>query len=448
MYIYKHSLRLALCLVALCALGGCGAKNDGALFKDGFVQDMADFPQDLAIYAAPLGEKMLISSAEQAAADARFNDIYFSPWRKEKAAMSKKAFLRTFGSARGYNGLIPWTKTDWDGLKYQAHPETYPNTQKHAITIRQTPLRELPTLLPRYSKQEASSPFDNFQYSTLAPAMPVYVTQTSRDGQWYFIENPIAGGWVQSKDIAFVSESFIEFYQDHPLAALIEDDVTLISQDMGENTFLDHAHIGAVFPIIASNAEGLTLLMPVAQSASSQQARLTRVFVSHTQAARKPLPLRADLIAKVGNVMMGQEYGWGGTNENRDCSALVRDMFTPFGLWLPRNSLSQYRAGNKLPLENFLDDTTKESVIREKGRPFTSLVWLPGHIALYLGVYNGKAAIFHNIWGVRVDEQGLGDDRHIIGRAVVTSLSPGAELPNLYNNQTLIRRVGGIAHTP
>ncbi len=447
MHIYTQYVRRALCIFTLCFLVGCGAKDDSP-FKEGFVQDMADFPQDLTVYAAPLGEQLLISATEQAEADARFNTIYFSPWKKQKAAMSKKAFLRTFGSARGYNGLVPWTKVEWDGLKYQAHTETYPNTQRPAITIRQTPLRELPTLLPRYSKPEKLSPFDNFQYSTLAPAMPVYVTQTSRDGQWYFIENPIAGGWVQAKDVAFVSESFTEFYQTHALAALIEDNVPLVSQDTAEGILLDTAHIGAVFPLLSSDANGLTLLMPVAHASNPKEARLTRIVVTHAQAVPKPLPLRADLMAKIGNVMMGQEYGWGGTDENRDCSALVRDLFTPFGLWLPRNSLSQYRAGDKVPLESFVDDASKESAVRERGRPFTSLVWLPGHIALYLGVYNGRAAIFHNIWGVRVDEQGLGDDRHIIGRAVVTTLSPGAELPNLYNNQTLIRRVGGISHTP
>ncbi len=455
----SFTLYSLLCtLLCTLFLAGCGTTSPQvesyAYPKEGSVQDMLDFPQDLTVYAAPLGQQLLLSSAEQAKANTHFNNRYFAAWKQRSVTIGKKAFLRRLGTPHGYNGMEPWTKTTWDSLKYTANTTSYPNTKKTAIIVRQTPLRELPTLLPRYSKPAPSYHFDNFQYSTLAPGMPVFVNHTSRDGQWYFIENPIAGGWVQSKDVAFVNQAFMAEYRKHDLAALIQDEVSLITQD---GILLDKAHIGAVFPIIANDATGLTLLVPTTNApvvttndapSSSQEAVLAKVTLSHAQAVRKPLPFRADLVAQVGNVMMGQEYGWGGTDENRDCSAMVRDLFTPFGLWLPRNSLSQYRSGTMMSLKNYSDTNVKASIIRQNAQPFTTLIWLPGHIALYVGNYNGKAAMYHNIWGIRVDEQGLGDDRHIIGRAVVTSLNPGAELPHLYNNQTLLTRIGGISHIP
>jgi hypothetical protein len=69
----------------------------------------------------------------------------------------------------------------------------------------------------------------------------------------------------------------------------------------------------------------------------------------------------------------------------------------------------------------------KESIIKDEGVPFATLLWLRGHITLYIGEYKGEPVMFHNVWGVRTDD-GNGEGRHIIGRAVVTSLQPGAEL--------------------
>ena len=60
---------------------------------------------------------------------------------------------------------------------------------------------------------------------------------------------------------------------------------------------------------------------------------------------------------------------------------------------------------------------------------------------LYVGKYNGRPAIFHNAWGVRTIEGGDNDARFVIGRAVVTSITPGNELKNLYRVTTFTDRL-------
>jgi hypothetical protein len=140
---------------------------------------------------------------------------------------------------------------------------------------------------------------------------------------------------------------------------------------------------------------------------------------------------------------MSQHYGWGGMFGNRDCSALTRDILTPFGLWLPRNSAAQSRRGAVQSLDGMLP-RDKESFILANGTPFASLVGARGHIMLYVGKYKERAAVFHNIWGIRVVE-GVDDNaRFVIGRAVVTSITPGLELKNLYRNATLGERVRSL----
>jgi hypothetical protein len=47
---------------------------------------------------------------------------------------------------------------------------------------------------------------------------------------------------------------------------------------------------------------------------------------------------------------------------------------------------------------------------------------------LYVGSLNGKALIFHDIWGVSVSN-GRGDEyKQVIGKSIVSTLNPGSEL--------------------
>lgn len=176
------------------------------------------------------------------------------------------------------------------------------------------------------------------------------------------------------------------------------------------------------------------------------------------QAAPKPLALTPGTIAAVGNAMMGQPYGWGGLFGDRDCSAMTKDLFTPFGIWLPRNSINQNRMGRPVTVTGLAPDE-KERRIMAEGVPFFSLVTMKGHVGLYLGPWQvrGKEVpvMFHNVWGVRVtDPLRLNADgthpagRAIIGKAVVTTLRPGAEHSLRTSPASILDRIDGLSILP
>ncbi len=442
---HYHQLIVLSVLICMALLSACAThppiREDSPLAQRGVIADLYDYPQDLMVYAKG-SQKNLLSKSAQQEQDERFNRIYFSPWQQQSASLSPSAFKNTFGSAKGYSGVTPWSSTQWQNLKLNADIGHYPNTARPAITVHQTNLRELPTMQPRYSKptpNPALAPFDYFQYSALPPGMPLFITQVSQDGLWYFAENPLAAGWIPAMHVAFVDAQFMTNYKKASYAALIKDKVRLMT-NQGQN--LGHAYIGAIFPLVSSDANGLTVLIPMRDAKG--MASISKAILDHNNAVKKPLPAQAVRIAKIGNEMMAQPYGWGGTNNYRDCSSTLHDLFTPFGIWLPRNSAAQYNSASTWPLKN-LSPKSKEDVIIQKAIPFMTFVWLPGHIGLYLGEYEGKALMFHNIWGIRINEEDHKDNRHIIGRAVVTSLEPGLELDNINENQTLLHRIGGMS---
>ncbi|MDR2574486.1 MAG: SH3 domain-containing protein [Desulfovibrio sp.] len=437
----RNTLFRAALLCCLVLVTACGTRYSRAPEKIPLApwmntpEDVRGFPQDLNVYAKAAGwDKRLMSAVEQAASDAVFNRIFFGPWEMSVPSARAKDVAAAFHKARGYKSDgTPWRQEEWARMERDARMGAFPSRREHAVTLRGTNLRELPTHEPRYAKptsEPKADPFDYFQYSFLPPGTPLFIAHTTPDGRWHYVECPVAGGWVDAQDAAPVDAAFKQAYLTGRYAAIMRDNVRLSTVQAG---------IGAVFPVKpGTGSNGFTVLYPVL--GEDFMAVVGEAALNPRDAELKPLPFTPGNVARVGNAVMSQHYGWGGMFGNRDCSSLTRDILTPFSIWLPRNSAAQSRRGLVRPLEE-MSPEEKEAYILVNGTPFASLVGARGHIMLYVGKYKGRAAVFHNVWGVRVVEGADDDARFVIGRAVVTSISPGLELKNLYLKTTLGERL-------
>jgi len=339
-------------LAALCSLlllAACGGKQipprDGIPSPHlGTIRDMRSFPQDLTVFAQQAGaDTPLLDSQAQAEQDARFNRIFFGPWDMRKTSIRKRDVEIYFRKAKGYKyGDVRWTQDEWDAMRANAGLKSFPNTAMYGITVRNADLREMPSHTPRFSEPTPDpriNPFDYFQYSLLPVGTPVFIAHTSRDGNWYYVETPVAAGWVDANDIGIVDEAFEASYKTGSYVAVLRDNVPLPGSLAGQ------VNIGTVLPLAPSQSDNtrLAVLVPVKNGSRATVVTLT---LAHEDAAIKPLPMTPAQVALIGNVMMGQRYGWGGMFGDRDCSALTRELLTPFGIWLPRNSLrTAYHAG-------------------------------------------------------------------------------------------------------
>ena len=43
-------------------------------------------------------------------------------------------------------------------------------------------------------------------------------------------------------------------------------------------------------------------------------------------------------------------------------------------------------------------------MILEQGMPFLTLIWMKGHIMLYIGNEHGRALVFHEFWGIKTGD--------------------------------------------
>lgn len=432
-------------LLLLVLLGGCAALPPTVTDPDRIPQDAA-----LTLQVGTAGTD-LIPREEQARLNADYDRRFFAPWHQQQASLSAEEVFSgvvSFAGKQGYGeNLLPLGKERWQQLVASLQREGYPSMARPAITVRNTDCREFPTARPFFlDPQQAGEgyPFDYFQKSALWSGTPVLITHVSADGAWYFVETGFVAGWTPARDLAWADETFRTAYQTGRYAALLHDDVSLRDAD---GLLLTVTHLGAIFPVMAQHGDDLQLLVPVRDADGAAQIRLATA--TPEAVAIKPLPLQPERIAALANRILGQPYGWGGILENRDCSATLRDLFAPFGIWLPRNSVDQARYGGTFLDLSPLEPPEKVARIQTQGVPFYTLIWLKGHIGLYLGAdpASGEPLLLHNLWGVRtVDREGR-EGRAMVGRLAITSLHPGEERPDVEDGR-FVRRIQGMTILP
>ncbi|MDO4562497.1 MAG: NlpC/P60 family protein [Clostridia bacterium] len=109
------------------------------------------------------------------------------------------------------------------------------------------------------------------------------------------------------------------------------------------------------------------------------------------------LPLTQKNIFKQLALCVGDVYGWGGSFDSRDCSALISEVYASFGIFLGRNAANQMFCGTRHIDLSGSSACDKERLIMSL--PVGSLVYFPGHVMAYIGAFAQKPYIVHAIYG-------------------------------------------------
>jgi len=384
-------------------------------------------PQNALRFVDGSFDMPIVPDPEREAFFADFLERFFAPWNKGSLSVTPEKSLWAWeqwkdASPLGEN-LMPHSKQWMEALLANCAMEEWGSANRRAAACVETDLRALPTRRPFFRDSSIAGegfPFDYLQNSRVKAGEPLFAGHFSADGAWVFVETGYAAGWVDARDIAFVDDELAERWMDLPQAFIVDDNVTVTD---GRGLFRFRARIGTVLPLMAGGISGdhLSIGIPVRDLTGKVVLKETELPRSHISPA--PLPLTQWNIAMVINRMLGTPYGWGDSGGNRDCSGTVRDLFTVFGIWLPRNSAAQAKA---FPFVAFKEGNgeDKERTLISGAVPFTTLLRVPGHIMVYIGTYRGRVCVFHSTWGIRTARGGR-EGRHIIGAAVITTLTPG-----------------------
>jgi len=400
------------------------------------VADMKRIPQDPAFYANQIKP---FSKRNQKSLDKIFNQKYFKPWTLsrldipkedlgwEVRFITKKPIYRAKGSVIPSSVYKRWiANADYKSV----------NTKKYkAITIRRTDVKALPTSSAFFRDPKRTGegfPFDYNQNSALHINIPLFISHFSKDRQWAFVRASYSFGWVKTSDLALTDSHFIKTFKSDNYAMVIKDNLRLYNKGRD----LSIVKLGALFPI----SEDKQYL--VASRDKKGRAHIEKVKVSKTSIiAKKPLPFTAKNVGKLAKEFYGEPYGWGGSYECRDCSATTRDFLGAFGIFLRRNSSKQAKDGDSISIGGLSKAKKKKKIIKD-AEPFRSLLYVPGHVVLYLGEYKDEPVIMHTYWGIRKKDE----TKIITARTIITTTEPGKERADVKEKSKLINTLSSIVN--
>ncbi len=374
-----------------------------------------------------------------------FNSRVFIPWDITTMNMSKKRaswanYVYTKKGAYYAQNTLPWSEEEVKNIIKNTNFENYNTQKRYAITIKNTQARNLPTNKPFYLNPKHAGegfPFDYLQNSRVHINTPLFISHYSSDGAWAFIQNPFSSGWLKTEALTILDAKERTQQQNSKKIVITKDNLPIYSNTQ---EYLLHVKLGAMFSYIKEDDEYFHSYM------YSRFSGKIPIIISKKTATLMPLPFTKENVFQVSSELLGEKYGWRGYLSNRDCSAMTKDFFAPFAIWLPRNSAGQKNSGKYISFEG-LNSDEKESLILQKGIPFASLIYLKGHIMLYAGEHNGKAMVMHNTWGVKTYENGK-NGRALIGKAIISDLYLGSNQHNVKKESILITRTEGLVLKP
>lgn len=403
-----------------------------------------DLPQLPLYHAVSKPDEPIFPVPRQWELVVELKEHFFSPW-KQTAPRDASAVLQwvfdTWGKREIYGENLQRRSPEWiEEQRREARIEFVGELNRRAVSVCPTSLRLMPTDRPVFLSPDLPGegyPFDYLQNSSVHPGEPLFLSHLSRDELWGWCDTSYASGWIPLSDLAFLDEKTAERWMALPPGAVIREDTLLRN---GQGSFF-RAKIGTLLPIISKGVGVSRVIVPV----RGEDGILKEETVSVSADAVAPLPLPATpwAIASLAEQFTGEPYGWGGYLGNRDCSAAMRDLLLPFGLWLPRNSRAQMETGRSVSLEGLPPEEKKER-IKNLGIPFMTLLGMPGHVMLYAGAWRGEPLVLHNFWGIRTEINGK-EGRYVIGKCVISTLEVGGDLPDHKEKGLLIHRLNRMA---
>jgi len=375
----------------------------------------------------------------------KYESRYFMPWSIKQIGLTKEdASWANFVYKKenryyGENTLV----LELEEIKNLLETTNFQNYNKqtsYAITTQNVQVKNLPTHKPFFRHNIHAGegyPFDYMQNTRLHVNTPLFISHYTKDGSWAFIQSPVSTGWIPTESFTILdAKQRLEFKQSEKII-VTTDNIPIYSN---KQNYLLHVKLGSILASVSEDDEFFCSFI------YTRFGDKIKVKIPKSLVSKAPLEFNDNNVLHVSSQLLGEKYGWGGFLDNRDCSAMTKDFFAPFGLWLPRNSAWQKDSGEYLLLKG-MKNKEKEEMIKTHGIAFLSLIYLQGHIMLYAGTVDDKVMVMHNAWGLKTSNFGT-EGRQILGKAIISDLYIGDNLSDVKKESLLITRVEGMVVKP
>jgi len=280
---------------------------------------------------------------------------------------------------------------------------------------------------PRYDPN-----LDRFQENGLFPGDALAVLHESADGLWCFARSYNYAAWVPRQHLVFGDRDIILGYRQRPeFLVVIGSRSHAIRGDGRDPVELD---MGVRLPLMDRESEFVKTLKGRREThhAVCLPARdATGALVFEGALIRKDdqvqpgfLPYTRANVLRQAFKFLGEHYGWGHSENARDCTGLVTEIFKTMGIQLPRNSWQQGQSavGHTLRFESGAPEAEKITAVLAADPG--DLLYSKGHVMIYLGSLEGEPYVIHDTASAGlVDENGAYNEGEYSGVSVTPLLS-------------------------
>ncbi|WP_114326540.1 SH3 domain-containing protein [Candidatus Colwellia aromaticivorans] len=328
------------------------------------------------------------------------------------------------------------------------------NTVTFGLVVRRSILRTFPTL-DRVFKSTEDRDLDRFQESGLFPGDAVAILHASKDEQWVLVQAYNYLAWMPKKDVAIGNKTDISAFKND------ENFIVVTGSKVFTNHVPNHAALsniqldmGIRLPLAKRSEYSNALygqnpfanfIVKLPTRRSDGKLALKLVLIPRSQDLRVGyLPFTKQNLVKQSFKFLGERYGWGHDYNGRDCTGFIGEIYKSFGLLMPRNSgqqaKSDYGQNHFFAIGAAKSDKLKVIEQMQVG----DLIYIPGHVMMYLGLDNSRPYIIHDVKGLGyIDERGE-VYRGTLNGVSVTPLLPLKDYESLkdyVNNITNIKRI-------
>jgi cell wall-associated NlpC family hydrolase len=330
--------------------------------------------------------------------------------------------------------------------------EAIPAQQKtrYGLVVRRAALRGFPTTLRVFSSNDDTD-IDRFQETAEFPGTPVVIAHTSVDGKWLFVVSPRYAAWTEKGNVAEGSAAQVFGYADQKPYRVVtgasvrtvftreQPALSQLQLDMGTRVPLQ-TDLPPDQPVNGQTPYTSHVLQLPLRDADGKLQFAPALLQKNTDTAADYLPLtRANLIRQAFK-FLGERYGWGHAYDGRDCSGFVSDVYRSMGVQMPRNT-SRQAISPALAHRVFTDkDSHEDRIAAAQALQTGDLVYIPGHVMMVLGRFNGQPYVIHDVGGMSYRKADGSRARIKLNAVSVTPL-----LPLLFNDkQTFVDRMTSI----
>lgn len=265
---------------------------------------------------------------------------------------------------------------------------------QYGIVCSRADVRALPTDEEVYTDAE-NRQNDEFQDTALAVNEPVLVVHTSKDNEWFYVIAEEYAGWTRVENIGLCTKQEWTAARNVNRFLVVTGDRLEFHTRQSEPFSGDYTFTMGTRLALAENREwqqsvtegavrdNYVVKVPVRSEDGTLAYDFLQIPVGCDVHIGYLDYTRANILTQAFK-MLGNPYGWGGMNGERDCSSMVRDIFLCFGFRLPRNSSDIAESGSASSIDlSKLDDTRK--VVNIMTAEPGDILQMPGHVMIYLG---------------------------------------------------------------